>query len=298
MRKELPWALAVFLTALGLYWLTLAPGLIGIVDTPKLQFIGAILGVPHPPGYPLYVLLSYAFSHLPFGSLAYRINFMSAVFGAATVALVFLCGRRIGAGRIASGIGAVGLASGPLFWSTAVVAEVYTLHTALLAATLVSVLSWARTRSVTAYFTAVGCVALSVGHHTTMLLLGPSFAAYVLCVDARFALLPRRLVCSLRADRAQDRPRGGVCRDSDSELYGRVGSGLEPPLAVVAVRVRSANLILGTYAICGHNTPAGVLLGWCRSGDRRRALHAVPTPGVGSLAGAVGPDQRGVRAGL
>ena len=194
MRKELPWALAVFLTALGLYWLTLAPGLIGIVDTPKLQFIGAILGVPHPPGYPLYVLLSYAFSHLPFGSLAYRINFMSAVFGAATVALVFLCGRRIGAGRIASGIGAVGLASGPLFWSTAVVAEVYTLHTALLAATLVSVLSWARTRSVTAYFTAVGCVALSVGHHTTMLLLGPSFAAYVLCVDARFALLPRRLV--------------------------------------------------------------------------------------------------------
>lgn len=184
----------VFLTALCLYWTTLAPGLVGLVDTPKFQFVGSILGVPHPPGYPLYVLLSYGFSHLPFGSLAYRINFMSAVFGALTVALVFLCGRRTGAGRLASGIGAFGLACGPLFWSTAVVAEVYTLHTALLGAILLSLLNWSQTRSPTAYFMAVGCVALSVGHHTTMLLLAPAFAAYVLMVDPRFALQPRRVV--------------------------------------------------------------------------------------------------------
>ena len=176
-----------------MYWLTLAPGLIGLVDTPKLQFVGAILGVPHPPGYPLYILLSHGFSHLPFGSLAYRINLMSAVFGAVTVALVFLCGRRAGAGRFASVVGSFGLACGPLFWSTAVVAEVYTLHTALLAAILLSLLSWAHTRSVTTYFAAVGFVALSLGHHTTMLLLGPAFAAYVLLIDSHFALRPRRL---------------------------------------------------------------------------------------------------------
>ena len=194
MTKELPAAAAVFLTALCLYWFTLAPGLIGLVDTPKFQFVGAILGVPHPPGYPLYALLSYGFSHLPFRSLAYRINLMSAVFGALTVALVFLCGRRAGAGRLSSGIGAFGLACGPLFWSTAVVAEVYTLHTALLASILLSLLSWSQTRSPAAYFAAVGCVALSVGHHTTMLLLAPAFATYVLMVDARFALQPRRVV--------------------------------------------------------------------------------------------------------
>lgn len=193
MKKELPWAAAVFLAALVLYWLTLAPGLLGLVDTPKLQFVGAILGVPHPPGYPLYVLLSHGFSYLPFGSLAYRINLMSALFGAVTVALVFLCCRRAGVGRIVSAVGSGGLASGPLFWSTAVVAEVYTLHTALLAAILLSLLSWAQTRSETTYFAAVGCVALSLGHHTTMLLLAPAFAAYVLLIDADFALRPRRL---------------------------------------------------------------------------------------------------------
>lgn len=193
MRRDLAAATTIFLTAIGLYWLTLAPGLVGLVDTPKFQFVGAILGVPHSPGYPLYTLLSYGFSQLPFGSLAYRINLMSAVFGALTAALIFLCGRRAGAGRLASGIGALGLACGPLFWSTAVVAEVYTLHTALLAAILLSLLSWAETRSATAYFAAVGCVALSVGHHTTMLLLAPAFAAYVLLIDARWALQPRRV---------------------------------------------------------------------------------------------------------
>ena len=74
-----------------------------------------------------------------------------------------------------------------------VVAEVYTLHTALLAAILFSLMRWATTRSATAYYTAVACVAVSIGHHTTMVLLAPAFAAYVLLVDARYALRPRRL---------------------------------------------------------------------------------------------------------
>lgn len=189
--------MAVFFAALGLYWTTLAPGLIGLLDTPKLQFVGSILGVPHAPGYPVYVLLSYGFSHLPFGNLAYRINFMSAVFGALTVALIFLCGRQARCSRLVSAIGAMGLGCGQLFWSAAVVAEVYTLHTALLAAILLSLMRWATTRSATAYYTAVACVAVSVGHHTTMILLVPAFAAYVLLVDARYALRTRRLAIVL-----------------------------------------------------------------------------------------------------
>jgi len=187
------WVVAVFFATLGLYWATLAPGLIGLIDTPKFQFIGSVLGVPHAPGYPVYVLLSHGFSHLPFGTLAYRINFMSAVFGALTVALIFLCGRQARCSRLISAVGAIGLGCGQLFWSTSVVAEVYTLHTTLLAAILLSLMRWATTRSATAYYTAAACVAVSIGHHTTMILLAPAFAAYVLLVDARYALRPRRL---------------------------------------------------------------------------------------------------------
>ena len=134
-----------------MYYMTLTPGLGGLVDAPKFQFIGAILGVPHPPGYPLYVLLSYGFSHLPFGSLAYRVNFMSAVWGAVTVGLLFLCARRAGCNRFTSAVAALGLGHGVTFWSVAVVAEVYTLTTVLLAATLLALLRWGQSRSHGAY---------------------------------------------------------------------------------------------------------------------------------------------------
>ncbi len=48
------------------------------------------LGIAHPPGYALYVLLGKAFvTLLPFGNIAYRVNVMSAVFAAGTVTLLY-----------------------------------------------------------------------------------------------------------------------------------------------------------------------------------------------------------------
>ena len=101
------------------------------------QFIGRVLGVAHNPGYPLYVLLTHAFSYLPIGSLAYRINLFSAVCGAIAVSLMFLASRRLGCGRLVSAGAALGFAFGSVFWSQAVVAEVYTLNAAIVAGVMV-----------------------------------------------------------------------------------------------------------------------------------------------------------------
>ena len=83
------------LVAFGVYLRTLAPGLVGVLDTPMFQFIGRVLGVAHNPGYPLYVFLTFPFSYLPIGSLAYRINLFSALLGAIAVALTFLLARQL-----------------------------------------------------------------------------------------------------------------------------------------------------------------------------------------------------------
>jgi len=45
------------------YLLTLCPT-VYVGDSGELTTAAATLGIPHPPGYPLYVLLGYAFSHL------------------------------------------------------------------------------------------------------------------------------------------------------------------------------------------------------------------------------------------
>ena len=40
------------------------------------------LGTAHPPGYPLFILMGKMLSFLPFGSIAYKVNLASALFGA------------------------------------------------------------------------------------------------------------------------------------------------------------------------------------------------------------------------
>ena len=52
----------------------------GAWDTAELQGVPYILGISHPTGFPLYVLLGFAWSHaIAIGSVAWRMNVMSAV---------------------------------------------------------------------------------------------------------------------------------------------------------------------------------------------------------------------------
>src|SRR5207249_4154131 len=82
-------ACAVFLIALLLYIWTLAPT-VTLVDSGELIVAAHGLGVAHPPGFPLWVVLAHLASLLPFGNVAVRINFSSAVFAALACAMLTL----------------------------------------------------------------------------------------------------------------------------------------------------------------------------------------------------------------
>jgi tetratricopeptide (TPR) repeat protein len=71
----------VFVAALLLYSWTLAPT-VTLVDSGELIVVAHGLGVAHPPGFPLWVLLAHFASVVPFGSVAMRVNFSSALFAA------------------------------------------------------------------------------------------------------------------------------------------------------------------------------------------------------------------------
>lgn len=58
-------------------------------DSGELITASWVQGIPHPPGYPLYVIAGKVFSFFPFGNVAFRLNLMSAFFGALTVAMLF-----------------------------------------------------------------------------------------------------------------------------------------------------------------------------------------------------------------
>ncbi len=106
-----------------------APRTVALEDDGLFVLSSYFLGVEHPPGYPLFTLIGHAFSRLPFGSVAYRVHLASALFGALSGAVAWLCARRLGAERLPSHVAALGLGLSPVFWSQAIIAEVYTLNT-------------------------------------------------------------------------------------------------------------------------------------------------------------------------
>jgi hypothetical protein len=89
IRGALGGALLSGVAALALYAFTLAPT-VGFVDSGELITAVSELGVPHPPGFPLYVLLTHPITRIPVGTVAARVNFASAVYAAAAIGTLFL----------------------------------------------------------------------------------------------------------------------------------------------------------------------------------------------------------------
>ena len=118
--------------AFVIYALTLYPSVPG-GDSGELIAAAHTLGVAHPPGYPLFILLGKIFSLLPFGSVAWRINLLSAACDSAAAVLLCLAvtswSDSLWAGLLSAGL----FAFSPLVWSYAIAAEVFALNNLFLA---------------------------------------------------------------------------------------------------------------------------------------------------------------------
>lgn len=89
-------------------------------------------GVPHPSGYPLYLILARCFQFLPVGNLAFRTNLLSAVCIILTALFLYayilhqLRGRPLA--QFASFLATIAYGLAPFVWGQALVTEVYALH--------------------------------------------------------------------------------------------------------------------------------------------------------------------------
>ena len=90
LRSDFIAAGIVAFITLAVYIVTLAPN-VTLEDSGELITGATKFGVPHPPGYPLWTMAGFVLSHiLPIGSLAWRINLLSALIGAVANALLTL----------------------------------------------------------------------------------------------------------------------------------------------------------------------------------------------------------------
>lgn len=125
--------LSITVTALAflLYAITLAPGLTWAHDGDDGGDLAAAVGVggvPHPPGYPTYLLAGAAAAQVPAGDLAWRLNLLSAVCAALAAGAVAAAVVRVTGGRAAGALAGLTWACAPVVWGQAVIAEVYALN--------------------------------------------------------------------------------------------------------------------------------------------------------------------------
>jgi hypothetical protein len=178
-------ALACFLGGLVLYVRTLAPGLLPD-DSAEYQTQAFMLGIAHPTGYPVYILLAKLFTLLvPIREIAYRVNLLSAVSAALALALVYLAGRLLAGWRLAAAAGVIVLGTQGVFWSQAIIAETYPLSAAWIAAELVLLLRWKQNGDWKLLFAAGLLGGLSLGVHGMIPLIAPAVLIYLLLTARR-----------------------------------------------------------------------------------------------------------------
>jgi tetratricopeptide (TPR) repeat protein len=185
----------VFAIAAAIYVATLPKALLP-GDSGELIAASRTLSIAHPPGYPLYVMTGKVVSSLlPWGSIAYRYNLLSALIISATIALVYVILKHLRVSTLVALATALGLGTLESFWLQATMAEVYALNALFTALLLyIALLSKRYGERSLVLLAFVGGLALS--HHLSLVY--PLVCALgVIVVRQRTVLRPRTFVVAV-----------------------------------------------------------------------------------------------------
>jgi transmembrane protein TMEM260 (protein O-mannosyltransferase) len=211
-RPPYLWAVATFVVVLVIYLVTLAPTT-AFWDTSEYIAAAKVLGIPHPPGNPLFVILAHTFGLLPLAaSYAERVNLFAATTSAAAAGFWFLVSERWLRGIVqlrwaryaAAFAGVLVAATSWTVWNQSTVNEkVYTVSLLSIALVMWLVVRWGddepgphrdRWLVLIAYV-----MALTSTNHLMGVLAGPALVVYVLWTDWRVITRPTVIVGVLLA---------------------------------------------------------------------------------------------------
>ena len=217
-------AAVVFLLTVAVYLITLTPT-VPFWDSGEFIAVSNILGIPHPPGTPFYVLIGRLFTLLPWATIAQRVNALSALASALAVLLTYLTTLRLirlaqGRGQSGSGpagteasgsapvapapgaewmaqlgavVAALMLAFSDNFWENAIEAEVYSMMSLGQILVFWLGLKWweahERRPSVGPLLVCIYVMWLSVGVHLGVGMMGLPLVLLVALVDRKVAVM-------------------------------------------------------------------------------------------------------------
>lgn len=205
-------AALVALVIFAIYLATLAPTT-AMWDTSEYITAAYTLGLPHPPGNPLFVLIGRSFAVLPIApTVALRINLLAALSSATSAGLWFLVTERITARwiddtwrrRLVAALASLTGATAFTVWNQSVVNEkVYTVSLLGLAIVAWLAMRWIDERETPRGPTLLVLIAyicgLGYANHMAGLLAAPAIALAILVLQPRVIIRPRVILACAAA---------------------------------------------------------------------------------------------------
>lgn len=194
-HKKLPSSigLTVFGVSFLVYLFTTSPT-VYLGDSGEFIASAFCLGNPHNSGYPLYALIGKIFSVIPMGNIAFRLNLMSACFGALTVWLTCRIIMRMTRSLIPAFSASLLLAFSSTLWSQTSCAEVYTFHAFFVVLIIALIFWWHETMSFDRLLVFAFVVGLSFGNHMQTIMLAPAVFTFVIWSDRKTLLNVKNLL--------------------------------------------------------------------------------------------------------
>lgn len=214
--RRLDWGAfwTAFLIVFGVYCYTLAPT-VTLEDSGELAVASDYLGVPHPPGYPIWTLVTWFFQWIFHGvkyygqpNPAWSVGLSSAFFGALACGILALLVSRSGADMLRSMKRATdvlgystesllcwvgGVASGlllgfsPVLWSQSVIVEVYALNAFFQMLILLLTYVWmCRPKDDKILYVTAFIFGLGLTNHQTLVFVALGLVAAIWFRDRRF----------------------------------------------------------------------------------------------------------------
>lgn len=178
MKKHIIFLLLLFLFPFLIYFAKISPTVYS-GDSGDLITAAALLGIPHPPGYPLYTILGHLFSLIPVNSVAFRVNLLSSFFQAATIPVIFLIIYLVTKKILPAIFGASLLAFSFTFWFYSEIAEVFALNNFFAASLILSAVFFWQTQKAIFFYLASFVLGMSLAHHQTIILIIPAIAILI-----------------------------------------------------------------------------------------------------------------------
>lgn len=180
VRAVDPYAAIAFAAPLGIFGASLGSQP-QAWDTAEMQGVPYILGIAHPTGFPLYVILGWIFSHVvAIGTIAFRMNLLSAICVSVAALLLYRVSRLFGIPRACGLAAALWFCVADTVWTHAVRAEAHDLALALSAGAVFFLLRRQMQGEARDLLCGVACVGLAIATHPLAVWLLPGVALCML----------------------------------------------------------------------------------------------------------------------